>query len=146
MLKVSSRDGYAASVLAFVLAVSAMSAGCRLGSHNIKITVEYADFQRQPHYSRNIDLLLGAELTLVLHANATTGASWTNPAALSDPAILEQTDHHYEIRPDPNPGEAGHEVFSFDTKEKGICTIYLEYKRPFGTEVVYTFTLNVDVM
>ena len=146
MLKLSSRDGCAAAVMAFLLAVWAMSAGCRLGSHNIKITVEYADFQSQPHYSRNIELLLGAELTLVLFANGTTGYGWTNPAELGDPAILEQTDHQYVIRPNPRPGEAGHEVFTFDTKEKGTCTIYLEYKRPSSTEVAYTFTLNVDVM
>jgi hypothetical protein len=99
-----------ARISSLLLAFSLIGNSCGgLGSHNIKITVEYADFQRQPHYSRNIQILLGAELTLVLHSNGSTGAMWTNPAELSDPAILEQTDHHYEIRPDPNPGEAGHE-------------------------------------
>ena len=132
------------AVLALALAVAAP--GCSSRSLNLTLRIEYETLERTPHYSRTIDLFQGAELKLVLHSNGTTGALWTDPAQLSDPTVLEQTDHRYIIRPNPNPGEPGHEEFTFETKAKGECTVFLEYKRPFSPEVTYTCTINVKVM
>ena len=133
--------------LALILVISGLlTSGCGSSSHNITITVESATFQQTPHYSRSIDILLGAELKLILHSNGTTGYAWTNPAELSEPSVLEQTGHRYVIRPDPLAGEAGHEVFTFATNREGICAVFLEYKRPSGGEVSYTCTLNVRVL
>ncbi len=123
-----------------------MGSSCFLGSHNVTVTVEYQTFQQRPNFTKDIDILLGAELKLVLHSNGTTGFSWTDPAQLTDPMVLEQTDHDYVIRQDPREGEPGHEVFVFEAKSKGACTIYLEYKRAFSAEVAYSCTINVDVM
>ena len=128
------------------LALLAGGPGCFLVSHNVTIAVDYGLLQRTPQYSRSTDILLGAELELVLYSNGTTGYLWTDPAQLSDATVLEQTDHRYVIRPNPNAGEAGHEVFTFETKAKGDCTVFLEYKGPLSTEVAYTCTINVKVM
>jgi predicted secreted protein len=132
--------------LGATLALCLWGAGCHNGPLNITVTAEYQTLQQTPHYARSVDLLLGAELKLVLYSNGTTGYLWTNPAQLTDPAVLEQTDHRYVIRPNPDPGEAGHEVFTFEATARGACTIYLEYKRPLSAEVAYTCTINVDVM
>jgi predicted secreted protein len=121
------------------------SAGCFLNSHNVTLTLELPTFQRSPNYVQNIDILLGADLTLILYSNGTTGYLWTNPAGLSDPLVLEQTAHRYVIRPNPNAGEAGHEVFTFMTRSRGACSVYLEYRRPAGGDVAFTCTVNVEV-
>jgi predicted secreted protein len=133
--------GLAGLLLILILSL----AGCFLNSHNITITVELATFQETPNYVQNLEILLGAELTVILHSNGSTGYAWTNPAELSDPLVLEQTAHRFVIRPNPNAGEAGHEVFTFETREKGACTVYLEYRRPTGGETAFTCTVNVEV-
>jgi len=131
---------------ALVLCLVLAGNGCFLASHNVTIAVEYQTFQQRPNYSKSIDILLGAELKLVLHSNGTTGYTWTDPAQLTDPTVLEQADHRYVSPLDPRAGAAGHEVFIFETKAKGACTIFLEYKRPLSPEVAYTCTINVEVM
>jgi predicted secreted protein len=128
------------------LCIILLGSSCFQGPHNVTVTVEYQTFQQRPNFTKDIDILLGAELKLVLHSNGTTGSSWTDPAQLSDPMVLEQTDHDYVIRPNPREGEAGHEVFIFETRSKGTCLVYLEYKRPFSAEVTYSCTINVEVM
>ncbi|HSA95325.1 MAG TPA: protease inhibitor I42 family protein [Acidobacteriota bacterium] len=129
--------------LAFLLVIA--SASCFLNSHNVTLTIELATLQKNPDYVQNIDILLGADLTLILYSNGSTGSLWTDPAGLSDPLVLEQTGHRYVIRPNPNAGEAGHEVFTFMTRSRGTCSVYLEYGRPAGGDIAFTCTINVEV-
>ncbi len=114
---------------------------------DVIVTIDYDDFQRNHNYSGNVRLLAGGSLTVKLFANtASTGASWSNPARLSDPDVLEQTDHAYVPPASPNPGAGGQDVWTFKAIGIGTCDIYTEYKGAFDTVPAWTFALDVTVL
>jgi len=114
---------------------------------DIVVTVSGDDFQRNHDYSGNVRLLAGGTLTVKLFANtASTGYSWSNPAQISNPNVLEQTDHIYVPPSSPSPGAGGQDVWTFRVTRKGNCIVYTEYKRSSQTLPVWTFTLAVTVI
>jgi predicted secreted protein len=137
----------------FALAVPLIALLCTTCSgptspdRDVTVTIDYDDFQRNHNYSGNVRLLAGGTLTVKLYANtASTGASWSNPAQLSNSDVLEQTDHEYVPPTSPNPGAGGQDVWTFRAIGKGTCDIYTEYKRTFDTVPSWTFALAVTVM
>jgi len=133
--------------LPFVALLYTSCSGPTSPGGNVSITVEYEDFQRNQNYSGNVRLLAGGTLTVKLFANtASTGSSWSNPAQLSNPDVLDQTDHVYVPSTNPDPGAGGQDVWTFRAITKGTCSIYTEYKRAFDTVPSWTLTLAVIVM
>jgi len=114
---------------------------------DVTVTVGYDEFSQEHNYSGNVRFLAGGTLTVKLFSNAgSTGALWSNPAQISDPAVLEQTDHVYMPPSSSNPGAGGQDVWTFKAIDKGDCVVYMEHKRPFDTLPGWTFTLSVTVM
>jgi predicted secreted protein len=114
---------------------------------DITVTLGYDDFSQNHNYSGTVRLLAGGTLTVKLFSNtASTGASWSNPAQISDPAVLEQTDHVYVPPSSPNPGAGGQDVWTLRAIGKGDGVVYMEYKRPFDTLPAWTFSLAVNVL
>lgn len=113
----------------------------------IVVTVSGEDFQRNHDYSGNVRLITGGTLTVKLFANtASTGYSWSNPVQISNPSVIEQTDHIYVPPSSPNPGAGGQEVWIFRVTSKGSCFVYTEYKRSSQTLPALTFTLDITVI
>jgi predicted secreted protein len=114
---------------------------------DIVVNVGYDDFSQNHNYSGNVRLLAGGTLTVKLFSNtASTGAFWSNPAQISNPNVLEQTDHIYVPPSSPNPGAGGQDVWTLKAVGKGDCVVYMEYKGYFDTLPVWTFTLTVTVL
>jgi len=114
---------------------------------DIIVTVGYDDFSQNHDYSGSVRLLAGGTLTVKLYSNtASTGASWSNPAQIRDPTVLEQIDHVYVPPSSPNPGAGGQDVWTIKAIGKGECVVYMEYKRSFETLPAWTFTLTVTVL
>ncbi len=114
---------------------------------DVTVTIDYDDFQRNHNYVGNVRLLAGGTLTVKLFANsASTGAIWSNPVQLSNPAVLEQTAHEYLPPTSPNPGAGGQDVWTFKAIVKGTCDIYTEDKRAFDTVPAWTFALRVTII
>jgi predicted secreted protein len=117
-------------------------------SPGLEFRFSFSDFQGQPHYQGNVQLAVGAKLTVILCSNPTTGYQWSNFAQINDQSVLRQTDHHYLPPAGGQAGAPGQEVWTFRTLRKGTCTIYLEYSRPWegGEKGTWTFLLTVAVL
>ncbi len=133
----------------FIATLPAVCSGCRAiwDSPGVKIELTDADLAEHPNYSGNIQLLVGATLTVVLFSNGTTGFTWTNPAELSDPTVLSQSSHKYEPPPSGDAGASGREIWTFKALRRGDCSIHLEYSQPWegGTKGARTFLLAVRI-
>src|SRR5512135_2241014 len=62
---------------------------------DITVTVGYNSFTQDQSYSGSVRLLAEGTLTIKLYSSGSTGYRWSNPAQLSDPAVLEQTGHQF---------------------------------------------------
>jgi len=144
------RKGFLLFVVVIASGVALFSIACSgptSPDRDIIVTVSGDDFQRNHDYSGNVRLLVGGTLTVKLFANtASTGYSWSNPAQISNPSVLEQTDHIYVPPSSPNPGAGGQDVWTFQATSKGNCIVYTEYKRSSQTLPAWTFTLAVTVI
>jgi len=144
------RNGFLVFAAIIALAVALIETDCSgptSPDRDITVTVGYDDFSQNHNYSGNVRLLAGGTLTVKLFSNtASTGASWSNPAQISNPTVLEQTDHIYVPPSSPNPGAGGQDVWTFKAIDKGDCVVYTEYKRYFDTLPAWTFTLTVAVL
>ncbi len=108
------------------------------------------EFYEQNHISQEVDVAVGDSFTVTLCSNPTTGFLWSESAQISDPTVLQQTDHKFvppPERPEPVEGEAGKEVWTFKALKKGTSTISMEYSRPWegGEKGAWTFLLTVVV-
>lgn len=132
----------------FVALVSLCTSCTSPESPGLEFRVSFGDFQGQPHYQCNVKLAVGAELTIILCSNPTTGYQWSNPAQISDQSVLRETDHRYQPPAGSQAGAPGQEVWSFMPLKKGTCTVYLEYSRPWegGEKGIWTFLLTVAVL
>jgi len=134
-------------VVPFIALSCTSCSGPTLPDRDVIVTIDYDDFQRNHNYSGNVRLLAGGTLTVKLFANtASTGALWSNPAQLSNPDVLEQTDHVYIPPANSNPGAGGQDVWTFRAIGRGTCDIYTEYKGTSETVPAWTFALDVTVM
>jgi len=118
----------------------------------VAIEVDCDDFMELKHISQEVKIALGDSLMVTLCSNPSTGFQWTDSANITDPTVLEQTDHEMvspgaKGKKSPTPGAAGTEVWTFKTLKTGQATIYLEYSRPWegGEKGEWTFTLTVTV-
>jgi predicted secreted protein len=97
--------------------------------------------------ARTIDA--GADLTVVLCANPSTGYSWDDPA-IGDRAVLEVVDRAFQAADQgslPIVGAAGGDVLTVRGLEPGTTTLSLRYGQPWegGAQGEWTYSLEVTV-
>ena len=98
--------------------------------------------------SRTIDA--GADLTLVLCSNPSTGYSWDDPV-IGDPAVVEVVNRTYQSPEGsalPIVGAAGGEVLTIRGLAPGTTTLTLRYRQPWegGAVSEWTYSLEVTVL
>ena len=111
------------------------------------VEVSYDDLLNQKNVSRQVSLVAGDTLRVVLASNASTGYQWTAEAQISDRGVLTQTDHQTVAPTDAKPGAAGSEVWTFDAIKPGSATLTTSYGQPWpgGTKDAWTFSAAVSV-
>lgn len=113
----------------------------------IEVTID--ELNTQKNVTRDIQVVPGDTLTVILGSNASTGYNWSEQAQISDAAVLEQTGHRY-VEPDmatPLAGASGKEEWTFKVLRAGMATVAMDYSRPWqgGEQDTWTFKLNVTV-
>jgi len=111
------------------------------------IDVSCDDFTDLQHISQEVEVTVDDSFTVTLCSNATTGFQWTESAQISDPTVLQQTNHEFVPPEGDVLGAPGKEVWTFQTLKEGECTVSMEYSQPWegGEEAVWTFNLTVTV-
>ncbi len=135
----------AALMGAGLMLLGAACSGPLSPEEDVTVTVGYESFAQDSSYSGSVRLLAGGTLTIEVFSNGTTGYQWSDPAQLSNPAVLEQTGHQFIPPVIPNPGAGGQEEWTFRASGKGSCVVYTEYRRTSDTLPTWTFTLTVTV-
>lgn len=106
-------------------------------------------FAAAPAITQSRAIEVGADLTVVLCSNPSTGFVWDVPQ-LADAVVLEVVDRTYHA-PDrgslPIIGAAGGEVLTVRGLEPGTTTLSLRYGQPWegGAQSEWTYTLEVTV-
>jgi hypothetical protein len=112
----------------------------RLGIFDVKELYKGHDIVQET------EVAVGDEFTVPLVIKGSTFWKWWLPSmSISDPTVLELTDH--ELLTGWRGGELGeHDEFTFKALKKGTSTFYIEYAREWGEDIGYcTYTLNVVV-
>lgn len=141
------------------LLVAATLAGCGAraegGNQSQKIVtvigVSCEEFQEpdRQHATRTVETTVGAEITLSLCSNPSTGFRWEE-AVVSDETVVEPVDHQVLAPGSATPsvaGAAGQEVWTFKALKPGESIVKTQYSRPWqgGEKGVWTFTLTVVI-
>ena len=97
--------------------------------------------------SKTIEVASGGSLVVTLWSNATTGYSWSEVATISDPGVLQQTNHEYVAPETGLMGAAGKEVWTFKASKAGTCKVSMDYSQPWegGQKNTYRFVLTVTI-
>jgi len=97
--------------------------------------------------SKAIEVASGDSIVVTLWSNKTTGFSWSESATISDPGVLQQTNHEYVAPETGLMGAAGKEVWTFKASKAGTSEVSMEYSQPWegGQKNVYGFSLTVTV-
>ena len=118
----------------------------------VSVEVSNADFQTASAsnggvVSKAIEVASGDFLVVTLWSNKTTGFSWSESATISDPGVLQQTNHEYVAPQTGLMGAAGKEVWTFKALKMGTSQVSMEYSRPWegGEKNTYGFLLTVTV-
>ena len=119
----------------------------------VSVEVSYDEFQKASesnngHVSKTIEVASGDSIVVTLWSNATTGFSWSESATISDPGVLQQTNHDY-VAPEAQGlvGAAGKEVWTFKALKVDTSQVSMGYSQPWegGQKDVYGFSLTVTV-
>jgi predicted secreted protein len=141
---------YGLIAFCLVLIVPALALSCAPSvAGGTKIDVSYDQFAKQNNIVQDIGVPVGQTITVQLSSNRTTGYSWNENAAISDPAVLSQSGYNWVPPADTGGkvGVAGNEVWTFKALKAGKSTVYEEYGQPWsgGQKAGWTFKLNVTV-
>ena len=111
------------------------------------VEVSYVDLLNQKRVHRDIDLMAGQTLRVILGTNASTGYRWAEDAQISDTAVLAQIGHVAVATPNSGPGSAGTEMWTFSAVNPGRATVTTTYGQPWpgGEKDAWTFTAAVTV-
>ena len=142
-------------ILCLTMAVILMGlVGCtsnELGTTSNRATVEVSidDFMNVNSISREVEVVKGGTVTVILGSNQTTGFQWSEDAVIGDTTILEQTNHKY-VSPEADNqvvGAAGNEQWTFKALKAGTTTVAMEYSRPWegGEKGAWKFNLTITV-
>ncbi|MBA7665140.1 hypothetical protein ES703_73207 [subsurface metagenome] len=110
------------------------------------MNIPIEQFQSQPHVDVVMSTVLGAELTITLGSNPTTGYQWSEDAEISDKNIVEQISHVF-VGPgiDEPPGTSGEEVWVFKALKRGTTTILLDYSRSWTGAGLWAVTITATI-
>ena len=139
------------ALLALVIASGLTIPGCahagKRAPQSTTVEVSYDDLLNQKNVSRQVSLVAGDTLRVVLASNASTGYQWTAEAQITDTGVLTQTSHQTVAPTDAKPGAAGTEVWTFDAIKPGSATLTTTYGQPWpgGTKDAWTFSAEVSV-
>jgi inhibitor of cysteine peptidase len=134
-----------------VIASGLTLAGCARADNrtpqSTTVEVSYDDLLNQKNVARQVSLVAGDTLRVVLASNASTGYQWTAKAEITDPSVLTQTSHQTVAPTDATPGAAGTEVWTFDATKPGSATLTTTYSQPWpdGSKDAWTFSAAVIV-
>lgn len=138
------------SLICAVVATSLLLVACSPAQKQASIEISCDDFMGVNHISQEVEVSADGTLTVTLCSNPTTGFLWSESAQISDPTVLQQTDHQLVVagsEPPPPPGTPGQEVWTLKALKKGTSTVSMEYSRPWegGEKGARTFILTVVV-
>jgi inhibitor of cysteine peptidase len=138
-------------IAAMTLVAGACNPAAQAGSSVGKtatIDISNDELANNKHITRQIEIVQGGTLTLVLASNASTGFSWNEQAQIADKKVLEQTGHQ-NVAPTNTSvvGAAGQEKWTFKALAKGTTTVAVAYSQPWngGQKGVWTVDLTVTV-
>lgn len=105
-------------------------------------------FASTPAIEQSRTIEAGADLTVVLCSNASTGFAWGDPE-IGDPAVLRLVDRTFR-EPEASPpivGAPGTEILTIRGVAAGTTTLTTSYDQPWagGTKGEWTYTLDVIV-
>jgi len=138
-----------AALVAVLLALGACSLalGARVPTA-VKIEIGSDEFASQNNVSRTVSVPVGGTLTIALGANPSTGFSWSEPPAVSDAAVLEQTSNKLLLaEAKPIVGQPATQAWTMRALQPGTSTVNMTYGRPWpgGKKGIWTFEVNVTV-
>jgi inhibitor of cysteine peptidase len=116
-------------------------------SREVSLEISCDDFMDNQHISKEVAVAVDGTVSITLCSNPSTGFSWSENAEISNPTVLEQTDHQFVSPEEEIPGAAGKEIWTFKALKEGTSTASLEYSRPWegGEKGEWTFILIVNV-
>lgn len=136
------------SFLALLICVSGLAAcSTTAAAEPLGATCDQLQSARVVEQSQRI--AAGADVTVILCANPSTGFSWDEPQ-LGDPSVLRVVDRAYRA-PDgaslPIVGAAGGEVLTIRGLAAGTTTLSIGYSQPWvgGTKSEWAYHLSVTV-
>ncbi|HSK46846.1 MAG TPA: protease inhibitor I42 family protein [Coriobacteriia bacterium] len=122
------------AVLAVVCVFLLAAAGCSTDS-----VVRLTDADN----GREVQVDPGAEITVELESNKTTGYSWSLASA---GPVTPSSEPEYRQEPSAGAvGSGGTELFSFKANDSGEGELRIEYRRPWETDVPAEKTWTVEV-
>ena len=122
-------------------------AGC--SSYSLDVSCD--EFYETPEQSREVTVDVGDTFSVTLCSNPSTGFSWMEQAAISDPSVLAQTDHQFQAPGEgedpPPPGTPGQQTWIFKALAEGKSKLLLDYSQPWegGEKGAWTYLLEVIV-
>lgn len=131
--------------LLWILAPLLFSAlACSAGAREVSVAVSCDEFQEARQVSREVEMRVGDSLKLALCSNPTTGFQW-EPAAISDPSVLQQVGQGLQPPAEGGVGAPGRQEWSFRAIRAGSSSVAMQYSRPWpgGEKGVWTFDLKV---
>jgi len=133
-----------------VAAISLFLFACSPATKQAAVDVACDDFSSQQQITKEVTVGAGDSFRVTLCSNPTTGFQWSETAQVSDPSVVQQTNHKLvgpESAPPPPPGTPGQEIWTFEALKKGTSTVTMEYSRPWegGEKGEWTFELTVVV-
>ena len=140
-------------LMCIMVAIPLCLLACLPAPKQVSVNVSRDDFNKEQHFSQEVEVAVDGSLTLTLYSCPSEGRQWSEPAQISDQTVLQQTDHKF-VMPEaegdmpPPPGTPGQEVWTFKALKEGKSTISMEYTHPWEggeEEPMLTFALTVVV-
>ncbi len=103
-------------------------------------------FQAQPKYSTSASVAANGTFTVTLCSNSSTGFAWGANAQISDPSVLQQTDHKTVPSNNNMAGAPGQEAWTFKALKSGTTKVSFDYSQPWSGGIKSAWTVNLDVI
>ncbi|WP_421840118.1 protease inhibitor I42 family protein [Mycobacterium sp.] len=140
---------YLLAATMLVLSAVVGAVGCSTGDDVANMTIEVSmdDVLKRSTVGRNVTLVVGDTLKVVLGSNRTTPYRWAAQTKIGDRKILRQTRHEYQRSVSGRAGAPGAEIWMFTALAAGATTIVTDYSGlvDYDTTPVCTFTAKVKV-